>query len=257
VQLTFNEVGRAPRLRRQRHRYDALASGTLRPGPVLAMRYGARAPGARHGGLADTVPDLAPPQGNGVVFERYDQLGPLYTALVRAVETVVQPPPRSLAPAATAPAWPPILGWAAPAERYVEIYRWARCHRSEHGNEAAVMTPDRRHGSLAPAGEVTCSSPRPAGRPAQWCAGTPAAACDGAAAASATTAATPAHRPRQLSAATATAPALRPGAHRPKLVHLANTKTWLGCHLRIPGSPSVMAAWTSGAPICRCRRQAR
>lgn len=125
VQLTFNEVA-------ERRVYAGsdifMMPSQVEPsglGQMLAMRYGAVPLVRATGGLADTVHDLATPQGNGVVFERYDQMA-LYTALVRAVELCRH-----------AEIWRPLqqrgmaadLGWPAPAERYVEIYRWAAAHR--------------------------------------------------------------------------------------------------------------------------------
>ena len=56
-------------------------------GQLMALRYGSIPVVRRTGGLADTVTDFDPltEEGNGFVFERYDQVD-LYTAIVRAVE---------------------------------------------------------------------------------------------------------------------------------------------------------------------------
>jgi starch synthase len=125
VQLTFNEVS-------ERRIYAGsdifMMPSQVEPsglGQMLAMRYGSVPLVRATGGLADTVRDLSTPAGNGVVFQRYDEMA-LYTALVRAVElarhTEVWRPLQQRAMAAD-------LGWAAPAARYVEIYRWAAAHR--------------------------------------------------------------------------------------------------------------------------------
>jgi starch synthase len=102
-------------------------------GQMIAMRYGGVPVVRAVGGLADTVSDYNPinGEGTGFVFEAYDPMA-LYTTLVRAVETYRHPE-----------IWRQLqircmqqdFSWERSARKYVELYTQARAF---HAQEPAV-----------------------------------------------------------------------------------------------------------------------
>jgi len=107
-----------------------LAAARVEPngaGHLLAMHYGAVPVVHATGGLADAVRDYDADQeaGNGFRFEAYDPWA-LYTAIVRAVEVYRHP---VLWQGLQRRCMAHDISWRTAANKYVEVYRWARDHR--------------------------------------------------------------------------------------------------------------------------------
>ncbi len=93
-------------------------------GQMIAMRYGSVPVVRAVGGLADTVIDYNPldGQGTGFVFESYDAMA-LYTSLVRAVETYRH---SSIWRELQNRCMQQDFSWETSARKYVELYSRAR-----------------------------------------------------------------------------------------------------------------------------------
>lgn len=99
-------------------------------GQLLALRYGSIPIVRETGGLKDTVINFEPQtnNGNGFTFKRYDALA-MYTAIVRAIETYhYKDQWKTLVHRAMSADF----SWRKSALKYIELYRRALAHHTEH-----------------------------------------------------------------------------------------------------------------------------